>query len=396
LKVTVRYLCEYLEKIMRGVAFIALGSLTILSVLTDAGRASLYSPEEQFAIPVSNDGKPVALPFNEFKRRLGVITNAMIEPKFGEKVNPDRQKFLDRIAELEKQPKHSATEAAALSADLLRTGQLDKALAQLGPRTADRKPDYFVFTTLGGIHAARGEWTDALRYHQEGQLDTKMPEIVKGLSKSQRDWWEKLDADYVPRFYQIRRNESDARRGLTPTEREKADEKEDVLPLFPLANDEGKHFPVRFVTAAGEYRPGEIAPEEKAKLPPDAIAIVQQLMLWFPGETRLYWLLAELYAASGDVKSAVAILDECTWGRQYGNRKVLVGHRQALRTAVDALPREAPEDVPLTQPPEPTQQPNPGLNFPISMETIGIYFGFVGLIAVLALGRTIWKRRSAT
>ncbi len=380
---------------MRRVVFAAVtGAVVGLALLAGHGRASLYSPENQFAIPVGNDGKPVALPFDEFKRRLAVLTNATIEPKFGEKPNPDREKFLERIAEQEKHPKLSAIDTAALAADMLRIGQADKAMAVLGPRTGDRKPDYFVFSTLGHVHAARGEWADALRYHQDGQLDSKMPATVKGLSKSQRDWWEKLDVDYVPRFYQIRRDESDARRGLTPTEREKANETEDVLPLFPLPNGDGDHAPVRFANDAGAYEPGALAKSERAKLPPDAIAVVQQLLLWFPGETRLYWLLAELYAAAGDVKSAVAILDECTWGRQYGNRKVLVGHRQAVRSAADALPQvAAPEDAPLGQPTEPTQQPDTIEKPPISMQTIGVYFGVVGLVAVLALIRTVMKRR---
>ncbi|MBA4188668.1 MAG: hypothetical protein C0467_11775 [Planctomycetaceae bacterium] len=377
---------------MRGVVFAAVAGVVLLAGIC---RASLYSPDEPFAIPVGNDGKPVALPFDEFKRRLAVLTNVLIEPKLGDKPNPDRVKFLDRIRAHEKLPKPPAIDVAALAADLLRVGQADRALGLLGPLTAERKPDYFVFSTLGHLHAARGEWTDALRYHQEGQLDTKMPASVKGLTKAQRDWWEKLDAEYVPRFYQIRRQESDARRGLTPAEREKADEIEDVLPLFPLAGATGLTAPVRFVNDAGVYQPGTIAASEKAKLPLDAIAVVQQLLLWFPGETRLYWLLAELYAADGDVKSAVAILDECTWGRQYGNRKVLVAHRQALRTAADALPPvTAPEDTPLGQPGETT--PAVPIEKPaISLETIGLYFGVVGVVAVLALLRTLFRRRSA-
>ncbi|WP_439621973.1 hypothetical protein [Gemmata sp.] len=357
---------------MRGAAFAAgVAALAALLASGGGGRASLYSPDDPFAVPVGTDGRPAPLPFDEFKRRLAVLTNALVEPKPGEKPNPDRVKFLDRIAKQEKGPKRTAPEAAALATDLLRVGQSDRALGVLGPHAADRRPDYFVFTGLASAHAARGEWADALRYHQEGQFDTKMPETVKGLSKGQRDWWARLDADVVPRFYQIRRQETEERRGLGPTERHAADETEDVLPLLPLSGE-----PVRFVNAAGEYEAGVLAPAEQAKLPPDALATAQQLVLWFPGDTRLYWLLAELYAAAGDVRSAVAILDECTWGRQYGNRKVLVAHRHALRAAADALDRV-----------EPIEGPAFGLG------TIGVYFGVVGVLAALALVRTVLKRR---
>ena len=353
-------------------------------LLVEPAWASLYSPEEPYAIPVANDGTPVAIAFDTYKVRLNSLGLARSEPKLGEKTNAERQKLLDRIREQEKTVKPSPLDAAALAADMLRVGQSDKALALLGPHTADRKPDYFVFSTLGHLHADRGEWADALRYHQEGQLDTKMPASVKGLSKQQRDWWEKLDAEYLPHFYQLRRNESDARKGLSPAERSKADETEDVLPLFP----------VRFVNDKGEYEPGTIAASEKAKLPPDAIAVVQQLLFWFPGEARLSWLLAELYAAQGNLKAAAELFTEATWGRQYGNRKVLMAHRQAVLAAEKERPREtAAEDQPLVQAADPAPSPGPGERPMISLETIGLYFGIVGLVAVLALVRTVMKRR---
>jgi hypothetical protein len=353
-------------------------------LVAEPGRASLYSPEEPFAVPVGDDGKAHPLPFDEFKRKLAVLTNAMVVPKLGEKANDDRQKFLDRIDRAEKElekaraarKKTDPTAVATLAVDYLRVGQSDKALNLLGPLTADRRPSYFVFTTLGHIHAARAEWAEALRYQQEGLLDTKMPAEVKGLSKQQKDWWEKLDAEYLPRYYRIHRDDTEARRGLSPTELDKLNEAEDVLPLFPLTG-EGSPQPVRFVNDAGQYQPGTIAAAEKAKLPPDAFAVVQQLLLWFPSDTRLYWLLAELYAGVDDLDSAIVIFDECTWGRKYGNRKVLMDHRNAVRAAIDARPK-----------PTPPEQP------PISMKTVLVYFGVVAGIGGLALLRTLVRRRS--
>ena len=53
------------------------------------------------------------------------------------------------------------------------------------------------------------------------------------------------------------------------------------------------HHPVRFANDGGIYQPGALATAERAKLPPDAIAIVQQLLLWYPTDSRLYWLLGE-------------------------------------------------------------------------------------------------------
>src|SRR5262249_39564363 len=143
-------------------------------------------------------------------------------------------------------------------------------------------------------------------------------------------------------------------------ERNKAVETEEPLPLFPLPGEGESRPPVRFVNDKGEYQPGVIAASEKAKLPPDAIATVQQLLLWVPTDTRLLWLLGELYAANGDLEAALKILDTCTWGRQYGNRKVLAAHRHAVMEAAKARPTPtAPEDVPLVQPTTPTTDPAP-------------------------------------
>lgn len=375
---------------MRRVVFAAalLGSSLIL--VPTPTRASLYAPDEPYAIPVGTDGKATPLPFPEFKRRLVVLTNALLEPKKGEKDNPDREPFLKRVADRKKVAKLAAPEAAALAVDLLRVGKADDALNLLGPRTADRRPDYFVFSALGHIHAARGEWAEALRYHQEGQLDTKMPAEVKGLSKQQRDWWEKLDAEYVPHYYRVRKDEADARAGMTPAEREKADANEEPLPLFPLPGDGGAKPPVKFVNDKGEYQPGALAAAEKAKLPADAIAAVQQMLFWTPSDTRLYWLLGELYAASGDLSAARAVLVSCVDDRKHGNRKALMAHRHVVMAADDARPKPvAPEDVALGQPEAPPPGPQ---ETPISMKTVLIYFGVIGLLAAFALVRTIARR----
>ncbi len=363
---------------MACAAALGIALVVVMVRATPNSLASLYTPEDTFAIPVGSDGVARPLPFNEFKRRLAVLTNAMVEPKFGEKDNADRLRFLDRARAHENTPKLSSSEAAAVAVDLLRAGQSDQALNLLGPRTSDRRPDYFVFTTLGHIHAARGEWSEALRYHQEGLLDTAMPKELKGLSPTQRDWWQNLDQEYVAHFYRIRNHEAEKRRGLNPTDLDHANEQEDVLALFPLSQDDKTQTPLRFVNEKGEYEPGVLADAEKAKLPPDALAIAQQLVLWYPTETRLYWLLAEIYAALGDLDSAIAIFDELAWSRQYGNRKVLMDHRSAIRAAIDARPKPVEPEIE---------------DAPISMKTVMIYFGVVGAIGVIALIRTLLKRK---
>lgn len=64
--------------------------------------------------------------------------------------------------------------------------------------------------------------------------------------------------------------------------------------------------PVRFVGEGGEFEPGKLAAAERAKLPKEALAIVQQLIVWMPDDLRLYWLLGEMYNAQGGKQGILA------------------------------------------------------------------------------------------
>jgi predicted Zn-dependent protease len=341
-------------------------------------------------LPVGADGLGQALDFNEFERRLSILTNALDDTLKGGKVNSDRQLYLSRIASMEKVKNPTVEQTAALAGDLLRLGQTDRAINLLIPRTRDRRPNYFVSLTLSQIHASRGEWSEAIRYLQDGLFDTEMPEEIAGLTAPQRDWLKKLDSQYLLRFYQLRQQESESRRGLKPEQISRINELEDVLPLFPIADAKLAGAPVRYQNDAGAYPAGRLAASEQAKLPPDAIAIVQQLLLWFPGETRLYWLLAELYAASNNLTSAANLFDKIAWSRQYGNRKIMMEHRAAVRSAV---PKEGATEEALLTPPtnEPTDAPPPDQTR-ISMRTIWYYFGGIALVGLFALLRGLSRR----
>jgi hypothetical protein len=382
--------------VSRVVVAIVLGTAVSLVLVADSSRASLYSPDDpMMVVPVGADGKAQAMKFNDFLLALTKLNNAFdMRMIINGEANKDREAFLERLKASEKIQNPSVDEKAARATDLLRVGELDGAINLLIPLTRDRRPSYFVFITLSHVYAARGDWGEAIRFHQEGQLDTEMPPTVKGLTAAQRNWWQKLDSQYLPHYYMLRLHETESHKGLSQTELAKLNETEEVLPLFPLPDSNTPKTPVRFVNDAGVYQPGHLAAAEQAKLPADAIAIAQQLLLWFPGDTRLYWLLAELYAASNNLRAAATLFERCSWSRQYGNRKVMMEHRTAVQSAV---PQDAPpEDAPLTQPgtdPTQTPEPRPPDQAPISMKTIWFYFGAIGLIVVFAFIRAMSRRR---
>jgi hypothetical protein len=341
-----------------------LGFAAVVLAAAVPGRASLVSPDDPMAVPVRPDGTGEPFPFDEFKRRYAALTN-MLDAKN----NPaDRQRVLKRIGDRSRVGKLPPDEAVALAADLLRVGQADEAVSRLKPLYDDRDRrgtrTYPVTAALVHAHAARGEWSQALNYLPD--LFDADPPPAKGWTTAQRAWQTKLDREYLPHYLQIRRAEAEASPRPAP-------EDEDPTPLFPLPARDRPAEPVRFVNDAGVYEPGTLAAAERAKLPPDAVAVVQQLLLWFPSDTRLLWLLAELYAADGQLAEAQTILDECAWSRQYGNRKKLMDHRAAVAAAVEA------------------RRPKPA-ELPISLRTVLIYFGAVAAVAVVAAVRAATKR----
>lgn len=346
---------------VRAAVVCTLGAAMLTLTVAGPGRAALVSPDDPMAVPVRPDGTGEAFPFDEFRRRFGAVTN-MADDK---KNLPDRQRVLKRVEEREKARTLSPDETAALAADLIRVGRAGDALARLRPLYDDRDRrgtrTYAVAAGLVHAHAARGEWGPALNYLPD--LFDLDPPAVKGVSPAQRAWQAKLDREYLPHYLQLRQDE--ASRRPNP-------ETEDPAPLFPLPAPGKPAVPVRFVNDAGAYEPGALAAAERAKLPPDAVAVVQQLLLWFPSDVRLYWLLAELYAADGNLAAAQSILDEFTWSLAYSNRRNLMDHRAAVAAAVEAARPKPPES-------------------PISLKTVLIYFGAVAALGAVAAVRS-WTR----
>lgn len=59
-------------------------------------------------------------------------------------------------------------------------------------------------------------------------------------------------------------------------------------------------FGVKFIGDSGKFEPAKLAADQRAKLPANALAIVQQLLIWMPDDPRLFWLLGELYNARAE------------------------------------------------------------------------------------------------
>ncbi|HVK18631.1 MAG TPA: hypothetical protein VM533_16985 [Fimbriiglobus sp.] len=342
-------------------------------------RAGVYSPDAPSPFPVRADGTAEELPFGpefegpfaqQFGRRLNEADDRP-EAVRGSK-NEDRAGLLARIDGL----KGKGGEAAALSAAYLRAGKPTEALNLLAPLSRSRSPDFRVLAHFAHAHAVRGEWEEAVRWHQAAVLDAEFPDDLPDTTPEQRKWLLKVERQHYTRWLQIHRQRAAAK---FPPDREE---------VFPL-------FDVKFVNDAGTYEPGKLAAAEKAKLPPDAVAVVQQLLLWAPWDTGLYWLLAELYAADGRVRPADVIFFQCANSRQYSNRQLLMDHRHVVREAAEKARREAPTDVPLIAD-TPPEQPKPnGDQFMPSRDkliAVGVVFGMIVLVLLALQFRAIGRR----
>lgn len=401
---------------MLRLAIITLFSGVLAVLLAADGRASLHHPEDTISsVPVEESG-PQALPFDEFSRRRLILRNMgnaswplvatnpqtkepIIDPKTKAPRLTERGELDARIKKEQQKKAQDRTpeESAFLATDLLRFGRAEEAEAQI---KAQHRKSFLPNVTLAHVTAAQGQWERAFQFldiANDMAANKRAPVSVPGTSPAKLKWQLALNKGALQTFIKLRADE--AKGAKRPQENELPDRIFDVN----FANETG------VLTAA-----------EKAKLPPDALATVQQLVLWFPYDWRLYWLLGELYAARGEFRAAQKIMDECVYSGSYSNRKVLMQHREAatkfaavterVLTLVDLMlfGQQVALNVTFVTPPDPlgsaslapdpapqTEQPDPPA-VPFTMNAVWWYFGAVGVLALVALVRALLRRKKAS
>jgi hypothetical protein len=359
---------------MRGRAVKRIGmafAFALLCALAARAPGALHHPKDAFAVPMNEKGEAQPLAFDEFMRQRLVLRNAgnpnwpliaadpntkepILEPLTKQPRKTERGVIADRVAATKRKLTRTVEENVALAVDLLRLNQAPEAESALkGARNG-----YLPNVTLAHIAAAQGDWARAYTYLDIAN-EERAPAALPNLTADQLAWQLKLNRGALLKLLTLR--QKDARGPKLPPE----DELPDDL------------FGVKFVNAAGEFEPGALAPDQAAKLPPDALAVVQQLVLWFPYDARLFWLLGELYAAKGEVLAAQKIMDELVGSMTYSNRKVLMAHREVVARKVKELP----------------QPPGPDDDVPIGFKGVWVYFGVAALFGLIGLIRAIMRAR---
>jgi len=278
-----------------------------------ACHAGFYDPAKP-STPIVQSGGPLALPFELFRDQVSDLL------RIGDPVQPTKL----RITVLARRDKLLALGGAATAAELAELGywqwrlrEPDRALESLSRAKSLDPRSFWPLANLGTLYQAKGDLSEALSH-----IDAAMaafPSPWPG-DPNAGAWFRTAEKAQMS-LLRARIREMSRRpqsRGQPPA---------DVDALYP----------VRFVGPSGEYEAGTLADAEKAKLPPDAIAIVQQLLLWFPEDTRLLWLLGELYNATGEIRVAEQVFDECVGSRNFRSPE-LFEHRRIIKTAVATLP----------------------------------------------------------
>jgi tetratricopeptide (TPR) repeat protein len=314
--------------------------LVVLLATPASAAAGLYSPDEGSYFNIDEHRYAQALAYDDFRVALSRLSELNV---------PNSAARLEVEKRIEKRMTKGANalpveELAGLTHDLMRLGRTDEALNILQPIARDRsRMGFLVLAHLAEAHRARSEWDEAYDQEYSAVRDYPFPKSFPQLSKEQLDWYRRVESEYYLPLLLHRKASA----------RQKRPAVQDTLdPLFPSAKHGqpapmGERTAVQFLAEDGKYEAGTIGAGEKAKLPPDAIAIVQQLILWDPSDNRLLWQLAELYNAEGNLGAARGLFDLCVDARKYSQPQ-LMEHRRIVLDALEAraaADRQAEEEA---------------------------------------------------
>jgi tetratricopeptide (TPR) repeat protein len=327
---------------------------------TPAAWAGLYNTLEPPAGPTATAEGVEPLPFTLF--RQDVLLD-LLQVANEQQESPLRKDYLKKRDQLQAKVRSggSMADRVNLGYYLIRLRKYDLAIQELMPGARERRPDFMLLANLATAYQHTGQLDQARLYL--GLEKDVWPASWPGITPEQLKWYRRAE-DLHLKLVRLRSQETMGQ----PTGKAKPVEAVDDL------------FGVHFVGDSGQYEAGKLAAAERAKLPPDAVALVQQLLIWLPDDTRLYWLLGEVLNAQGDVPGAEKIFEDCVWSRGF-SPTALREHRQVL---LAALPKPEP-------PPEPAE-------WAPDSRRLEVVLGLAGLV-VLVLGywqvRQLFRRRAA-
>jgi hypothetical protein len=302
---------------MRGI----LVGLALLG-LTSTATAGIYNTRAPLLDP----------PPEKVRSVVGQLRAVPVKPKGPLDPGSMRGLYLRQAESLEQERSNgtfSTIDRINLGACYIRLGELPKAIRVLTADRTDRN-HFLIQANLASAYFLSGDLEVAIRYQR--QALEHWPALWATFPAPQLAWYRKCEKLFL-RLLIARQVESRNMRKMRGLE---------VDPLFPG---------LRLVGPSGEYEAGAHSPDVQDVLPTDAGGITLQLVLWYPADARLYWLLAELLNGAGQVGVAREILDELVFNSDVGAVfKDLRAHRKVLDDAMNlikVLPIQDPPTVAL-------------------------------------------------
>ncbi len=379
---------------------------TLLSVLVAAGtvRAGVYNLAERRAVPsMAQLDRDVRLQLLEMTPKSingdigelrGSDDRTLVAAEKAKETTSFRNRYLGQAEKLETKQKAgplAVTDAIDLSACYLRLGRADKAVALLEETLAklpkDEPHQFLVLLNRAAAYETTPEYLDRAILSQKQALRA-WPTELPGWKLDDLLWYRRAEQYYLTllqtRFAELQRN------GGRPLANPSIDA------LFPIRSADPM-VKAYFGGGSRPYRAGPASPEAWDELPPDAFALVVQLMLWLPNDARLRWLYAELLNARGEVKAAAEVLHDLSYNWGMSGVSELMAHRSVVKRAADELPDkpEAETQVaPMTATPPSAPVPKASdLWVPDWRQLAGGFFAGAVVTALVMMQVREWARR---
>lgn len=282
----------------------------------------------------------------------------------------------------------TVTQRISLSAYYLRTGKNREAQTVLQPLVGPESKHFLALCNYA-VSQQPDRVADAITYANRA---LKVWPTWAGLTEEQRQLVRQLGWD-EERFELCKKAETYHVKLLILRRKEPQKRPVEAEQLDALFGD------VRFVGESGQYEPGKLAEAERKKFArgglAEAIAIVQQLLLWMPSDARLLWQLAELYNADGDRVNAYRAFEACAGLGGFNFRpRELVEHRQSVKKDLDDNPPQEPKgpDLDKGDAPPPEEQEGPLVDWKAAL-AVGFAGGMMVMLFIIWQFQEIRRRR---
>lgn len=267
--------------------------------------AGLYFTETDFFWPPQSAERSL-WPLSESHDNFFAQQTQLLAPPF-------RNKLSERIKALERKEGSGllgTEDRINLSAYYLLRGDPGDDTQAFGILRRQKRPHFLLLANQAVLHHRRQEWRQAM--DSLNQALRKWPEIYAGWSPERLRFYRRVELFYM--------NLLASRFG----EQRSRGDKPEFDNLFAG---------VSFEDDQGNLVLGGMARRSRDKLPPDAIAIVRQMMIWLPWDNRLGWLYAMLLNANGHLAAAEKMMSKLSFSSGYPSRKLRHYHR-VIREAV--------------------------------------------------------------